>query len=234
MKHQEELSGALAAICEDEGTNSGEAPSGAATLEEPAAHLVVEGGHNGSGPNSSGPDVEMRTSEEGLVNISAPPPLLQPVPKALVAPPVTVNVALANADSDPMSISPGLQHSAVLAPWCRLPPPLIVEAKMAASPLSSAAAAPPRRTSAGGGSGGFSSAFVEAALREAFVKTDEEFAADSSAAMVGSTAVVALVSRKRLWVANCGDSRAVLCRGGRAVQLTEDHKPDREDEMVRY
>lgn len=49
---------------------------------------------------------------------------------------------------------------------------------------------------------------------------------------VGSTAVVALVGRRRVWVANCGDSRAVLSRGGRAVQLTDDHKPDREDEAV--
>lgn len=29
-----------------------------------------------------------------------------------------------------------------------------------------------------------------------------------------------------------GDSRAVLSRGGRAVQVTDDHKPEREDEAV--
>lgn len=29
-----------------------------------------------------------------------------------------------------------------------------------------------------------------------------------------------------------GDSRAVLCRGGRALQLSDDHKPNRPDEMV--
>ena len=43
--------------------------------------------------------------------------------------------------------------------------------------------------------------------------------------IVGSTAVVALLVRGRLVVANCGDSRAVLCRGGSPpVQLSDDHK----------
>ncbi|KAE9464963.1 hypothetical protein C3L33_03142, partial [Rhododendron williamsianum] len=43
-------------------------------------------------------------------------------------------------------------------------------------------------------------------------------------ALSGSTAVVALVTANHIVVANCGDSRAVLCRGGRAVPLSEDHK----------
>ncbi|CAL9130485.1 unnamed protein product [Musa acuminata var. zebrina] len=51
--------------------------------------------------------------------------------------------------------------------------------------------------------------------------------------IVGSTAVVALVGGGRLVVANCGDSRAVLSRGGRAVPLSDDHKPDRPDELAR-
>ena len=43
----------------------------------------------------------------------------------------------------------------------------------------------------------------------------------------GSTALVALVDvpRQQLVVANAGDSRAVLCREGRAVALSTDHKP---------
>uniref|UniRef100_A0A0E0D1I9 protein-serine/threonine phosphatase n=1 Tax=Oryza meridionalis TaxID=40149 RepID=A0A0E0D1I9_9ORYZ len=50
---------------------------------------------------------------------------------------------------------------------------------------------------------------------------------------VGSTAVVAVVEESSVVVANCGDSRAVLCRGGAPVQLSSDHKPDRPDELER-
>lgn len=50
---------------------------------------------------------------------------------------------------------------------------------------------------------------------------------------VGSTAVVAVVGPRHLIVANCGDSRAVICRGGAAIPLSSDHKPDRPDELER-
>ncbi|KAH7284228.1 hypothetical protein KP509_34G044000 [Ceratopteris richardii] len=49
----------------------------------------------------------------------------------------------------------------------------------------------------------------------------------------GSTAVTAiLVDGNRLLVANVGDSRAVLCRNGTAVQLSIDHEPDIEKEAI--
>jgi protein phosphatase 1L len=38
---------------------------------------------------------------------------------------------------------------------------------------------------------------------------------------------------KVLVAANVGDARVVLCRGGQAVQLTVDHKPDVEAERKR-
>ncbi|XWS20112.1 hypothetical protein CRYUN_Cryun31cG0072600 [Craigia yunnanensis] len=50
---------------------------------------------------------------------------------------------------------------------------------------------------------------------------------------VGSTAVVALVCSSHIVVANCGDSRAVLCRGKEAMALSIDHKPNRDDEFAR-
>ncbi|KAK9791129.1 hypothetical protein WJX73_003818 [Symbiochloris irregularis] len=43
----------------------------------------------------------------------------------------------------------------------------------------------------------------------------------------------ALVGSRQLYVANCGDSRAVLCRGDFAIPLTDDHKAAREDETAR-
>jgi len=73
---------------------------------------------------------------------------------------------------------------------------------------------------------------LEEALRRAFLATDAEFSAEGST-LVGSTALVALVGRRKIWLANAGDSRAVLARGGAGIQLTDDHKPEREDEAVR-
>lgn len=62
---------------------------------------------------------------------------------------------------------------------------------------------------------------------------DDAGAGDLPYRTVGSTAVVAVVGQRRIVVANCGDSRAVLSRGGVAVPLSTDHKPDRPDEMQR-
>lgn len=51
---------------------------------------------------------------------------------------------------------------------------------------------------------------------------------------IGCTANVILVDQmKKLIVANAGDSRAVLCRNGKAVALTFDHKPDNKEEKER-
>ena len=49
----------------------------------------------------------------------------------------------------------------------------------------------------------------------------------------GCTAVVALLRKDELVVANAGDSRCVLCRDGRAIDLSVDHKPEDDDERKR-
>ncbi|OMO85928.1 phosphatase 2C (PP2C)-like protein [Corchorus capsularis] len=49
----------------------------------------------------------------------------------------------------------------------------------------------------------------------------------------GSTAVVAILTPHHVVVANCGDSRAVLCRAGKPIPLSLDHKPERPDEQER-
>ncbi|XP_017701594.2 protein phosphatase 2C 50-like [Phoenix dactylifera] len=50
---------------------------------------------------------------------------------------------------------------------------------------------------------------------------------------VGSTAVVAVICSSHIIIANCGDSRVVLCRGKEPVALSVDHKPNRDDEYAR-
>ncbi|XP_073131746.1 probable protein phosphatase 2C 8 [Henckelia pumila] len=73
----------------------------------------------------------------------------------------------------------------------------------------------------------------EKVMAECFRSVDQEFAAEENAAEMGSTALVVLVGKEEVVVANCGDSRAVLCRSGAAVPLSKDHKPDRPDEKQR-
>lgn len=49
----------------------------------------------------------------------------------------------------------------------------------------------------------------------------------------GTTAVTSLIHQGVLYVANVGDSRAVLSHQGKAVDMSHDHKPIREDEKAR-
>lgn len=74
-------------------------------------------------------------------------------------------------------------------------------------------------------------------FRKCFQRVDDEVSGRASrlvggvpesrpvaAENVGSTAVVAVVCSSHLVVANCGDSRVVLCRGKEPVALSIDHK----------
>jgi len=49
----------------------------------------------------------------------------------------------------------------------------------------------------------------------------------------GCTAVVALLVGRELYVANAGDSRCVVCRDGKAIEMSYDHKPEDEIERTR-
>lgn len=50
---------------------------------------------------------------------------------------------------------------------------------------------------------------------------------------VGCTANVVLITPTHYYIANAGDSRSVLCRSGKAIALSEDHKPESQIEEDR-
>lgn len=70
---------------------------------------------------------------------------------------------------------------------------------------------------------------VDSALRNAFLRTDQELEAAHSSSIqpmeAGTTALAVMLLGKSLFVANAGDCRAVLCRAGKVVELTRDHRP---------
>ena len=79
------------------------------------------------------------------------------------------------------------------------------------------------------------------ALSTAYLKVDDDLAAEPGvdANVSGTTAVTCLVKEGHLWIANSGDSRAIVVRKTpgssalKAIDLTIDHKPDSPGEMKR-
>ncbi|XP_022923113.1 probable protein phosphatase 2C 76 [Cucurbita moschata] len=73
------------------------------------------------------------------------------------------------------------------------------------------------------------------AIRETYRQTDAEFLNSEKDTLRddGSTASTALLVGNHLYVANVGDSRTIISKGGEAIPLSEDHKPNRTDERRR-
>lgn len=71
----------------------------------------------------------------------------------------------------------------------------------------------------------FRSGRYEDALRKAYVNGDAALLKMLPDEMSGCTGNSILLIQNHLYCANTGDTRAVLCRGGQAVALSEDHKP---------
>ncbi|AES95333.1 putative protein-serine/threonine phosphatase [Medicago truncatula] len=75
---------------------------------------------------------------------------------------------------------------------------------------------------------------IKKAVKSAFVKADHAFRdASSLDSSSGTTALIALVLGRSMLIANAGDSRAVLGKRGRAVELSKDHKPNCTSEKLR-
>ncbi|XVF62463.1 hypothetical protein PTKIN_Ptkin09bG0009800 [Pterospermum kingtungense] len=67
---------------------------------------------------------------------------------------------------------------------------------------------------------------LEDSHRKAFLLADLALASESSVSgSCGATVLTALVLGRHLLVANAGDCRAVLCRKGVAVEMSQDHRP---------
>nr|AIX10952.1 putative protein phosphatase 2c [Gardenia jasminoides] len=75
---------------------------------------------------------------------------------------------------------------------------------------------------------------TEDAIRRAYHTTDNNILEQSKKlGRGGSTAVTAiLINCEKLVVANVGDSRAVICKKGVAHQLSVDHEPSREKNVI--
>ncbi|KAJ4950872.1 hypothetical protein NE237_027704 [Protea cynaroides] len=73
------------------------------------------------------------------------------------------------------------------------------------------------------------------AISETYQRTDMDFldAESNTYRDDGSTASTAVLVGNHLYVANVGDSRAVISKAGKAIPLSEDHKPNRSDERKR-
>ncbi|KAE8650646.1 probable protein phosphatase 2C 76 [Cucumis sativus] len=73
------------------------------------------------------------------------------------------------------------------------------------------------------------------AISETYQQTDAEFLNSEKDTLRddGSTASTALLVGNHLYVANVGDSRTIISKGGEAIPLSEDHKPNRTDERRR-
>lgn len=77
-----------------------------------------------------------------------------------------------------------------------------------------------------------------AAMKSALKRIERDVLRDDDLEFQGSTCVAVLVhtgedGKRTLISANIGDSRAILSRGGKAVDLTRDHKPSDEQERAR-
>ncbi|KAK4734675.1 hypothetical protein R3W88_008936 [Solanum pinnatisectum] len=73
------------------------------------------------------------------------------------------------------------------------------------------------------------------AISETYQKTDMEFLDSEKDTFRddGSTASTAVLVGNHLYVANVGDSRTIISKSGKAIPLSEDHKPNRNDERRR-
>ncbi|KAL8534541.1 hypothetical protein ACS0TY_010524 [Phlomoides rotata] len=73
------------------------------------------------------------------------------------------------------------------------------------------------------------------AISDTYQQTDKDFLNSEKETFRddGSTASTAVLVGNHLYVANVGDSRTIISKAGKAIPLSDDHKPNRSDERKR-
>lgn len=74
---------------------------------------------------------------------------------------------------------------------------------------------------------------IKKIIIKSFLITDSDYLSTSTNPSHGSTASTILILGSRLYCANVGDSRTILCRNFKSMALSNDHKPSRPDEAKR-
>ena len=73
---------------------------------------------------------------------------------------------------------------------------------------------------------------IQNCIKNSFAAIDAKFARlyPKECKQTGSTAVIALIVGNKMYIANVGDARGIICRNGKAIDLSVDHKAKRADE----
>ena len=76
---------------------------------------------------------------------------------------------------------------------------------------------------------------IEAAIRKGFIDFDKEMALDEDMRedLAGTTAICVIIKDDKLFCGNVGDSRAIASVNGNVETLSNDHKPNNEEERKR-
>ena len=76
---------------------------------------------------------------------------------------------------------------------------------------------------------------IKDAIHRGFINLDEKLRIENenNDDRSGTTAIICIVTPKKIFFGNCGDSRGLLCRDGKVHRATVDHKPYNDLERAR-